>query len=79
MMDVGAHMSACVEKWTSTGSVHSRHSKVSCLFLEQPQSCSVSQFLGIDVTREAANTHTVHYYTCAGVETELAPLQKPFI
>lgn len=58
MMDVGAHMSACVEKWTSTGSVHSRHSKVSCLFLEQPQSCSVSQFLGIDVTWEAANTHT---------------------
>lgn len=61
MMDVGAHMSARVEKWTSTDSVHSRHSKVSCLFWsirtsDQPQACSVSQFLGID--RKGANTHT---------------------
>lgn len=62
-MDVGAHMSARVEKWTSTGSVHSRHSKVSCLFWsirtsDQSQACSVSQFLGIDVTWKGANTHT---------------------
>lgn len=68
-MDVGAHMSARVEKWASTGSVHSRHSKVSCLFLvirTLEQSCSVSQFLAIDVTREAANTYNALLHLCWG-------------
>lgn len=81
-MNVEAHMSARVEKWTSTGSVHSRHSKVSCLFfgqLELWNSLSPALSHSSEYRREGASTHTVHCYTCAGAETEPAPLQEPFL
>lgn len=60
-MNVEAHMSARVEKWTSTGSVHSRHSKVSCLFfgqLELWNSLSPALSHSSEYRREGASTHT---------------------
>lgn len=54
-------MSARVEKWTSTGSVHSRHSKVSCLFFLVNQNfgtASVLLCLTVLSTDVRVQTHT---------------------